>query len=483
MTTRKCVSALLAALLVLSLAVPAFAAGAVTRGEFVAALYDACGGEAEAAEMRFDDVPADGALAKALTWAVNSRVVSGYGNGKFGPDDPVTREQAAAMLYRCARTLGRGFEGAWMFELDYPDAGEISAYADEAMHWVVANDILNGTDKGLEPRAALTQAQLDTILERWQKVIGDAGAAGIDYLVLVNKCSALPEGWEDALELTEATNSMGDEIEVEKKAYDAYLALKADLAAEGIHIGLDSARRSVAAQQDIMDRFTEKYGADYAAKTVARPGYSEHHTGLALDLYLNVDGEDVYYNEDMEKEEYKGIWAAIHARLADYGFILRYLEGEEHITGYRYEPWHIRYVDSVGTAREIMSQPGLTLEEYLAGKSAPEVGIDLGSSELYTEDELYDAMLAIKCSFAAWAGCELHSLRYAGDEAGNAEKLAWLNSLGEGAAYTQAAEFLMDFHSPVKDAGAWEPDMEYTDCQWWLARTAEGGWEIVSWGY
>jgi len=199
----------------------------------------------------------------------------------------------------------------------------------------------------------------------------DTGS-NIDYMALVNKANPLPEGWEDHLKTVTVTNSVGDDVEVEEKAYAAYERLKADLEKnDGIYIELDSARRSVAKQQEIMDRFTEQYGADYAANTVAQPGYSEHHTGLALDLYFRIKNDDgsftdVYYNEDMEKEEYLGIWDTIHSKLADYGFILRYLQGKEDITGYRYEPWHIRYIDDVETAREIMSQPGLTLEEYLA---------------------------------------------------------------------------------------------------------------------
>ena len=83
------------------------------------------------------------------------------------------------------------------------------------------------------------------------------------------------------------TNSVGDDVEVEKKAYDAYLSLKEELEKDDIHVDLDSARRSVADQQRIMDDFTQQYGKDYALKTVATPGYSEHHTGLALDLYLS----------------------------------------------------------------------------------------------------------------------------------------------------------------------------------------------------
>lgn len=195
-------------------------------------------------------------------------------------------------------------------------------------------------------------------------------AGGIDYLALVNKTNPLPEGWEEALQTVTITNSMGDEVEVEKKAGEAFLRLKEDLEKQGIFVELDSARRSVAAQQNLMDRFIEKYGADYAARTVAPPGYSEHHTGLALDLYFrtrNEDGTftDVYSNEDMTKPENDGIWSTIHARLADHGFILRYLKGKEYITGYGYEPWHIRYLDNVEIAREIMAQPGMTLEVRL----------------------------------------------------------------------------------------------------------------------
>ena len=134
----------------------------------------------------------------------------------------------------------------------------------------------------------------------------------IDYLVLVNKLNKLPEGWEESLETVAVTNSVGDEVEVEKKTYYAFLHLKDDLENNnGIYIELDSGRRTVAEQQDIMDRFKEKYGADYAAKTVAQPGFSEHHTGLAIDLYFRVKNEngtftDVYHNEDMVL--YPEIW-------------------------------------------------------------------------------------------------------------------------------------------------------------------------------
>ena len=185
---------------------------------------------------------------------------------------------------------------------------------------------------------------------------------GVDYLVLMNKENKLPDDWETNLETVTVKNSLGDDVEVEKAAYDAYLGLKEALLKEDVHVDLDSARRSVAEQQRIWDDFTKEYGEDYTKRYVAVPGYSEHHTGLALDLYLNIDGEDVYLNEDMV--EYPEIWEKIHEKLAEYGFILRYLEGKESITGYGYEPWHIRYVGSAEIAKEITDK-GITLEEHL----------------------------------------------------------------------------------------------------------------------
>ena len=307
-----------------------------------------------------------------------------------------------------------------------------------------------------------------------------AQSQGIDYLVLVNKLNPLPDGWEDAVQTVHMKNSEGSDVEVEAKAYDAYQKLKAALEAEGVYVDLDSAYRNVADQQRIMDEFTRDHGADYAKKTVAPPGYSEHHTGLALDLYLIIDGKEVDENADMM--EHPEIWEKIHAKLAEYGFILRYLDGDEHITGYAYEPWHIRYLDDPAIAKEIMDA-GITFEEYKSGKVMPEVSYDYGDSKLYTEEELKEAAIQVKCEFATFAGCELHSLRYAGDECNTKENLDWLNSLSEGRKFVQVAEFLTDFHSPVEGGGAWEPDKEMKDWQWWLAREEGQGWLLVSNGY
>ena len=191
----------------------------------------------------------------------------------------------------------------------------------------------------------------------------------IDYMIIVNQENPLPDGWEEALDTTTITNSVGDEVVVESKAYEAYCQLKeaVEKDLEGyekgeVRLELDSAFRSVAAQQKIVDDFTDKYGEDYVKQYVAVPGYSEHHTGLALDLYFTIDGKDVYENEDLV--QYPDIWEAVHARLPEFGFILRFPEFGEAVTGYSYEPWHIRYLDSPEIAKEITDRE-ITFEEYI----------------------------------------------------------------------------------------------------------------------
>lgn len=151
--------------------------GVLTRGEFIMGLFELSGEkDMEPRQAYFDDVPMHGDLALAIRWAVGNGIVKGYGDGRFGPDDPVTREQMATMLYRNAVLLGQGFQGMWMFYLNYPDAAEISEWADEAMHWVVMNGILIGSDRGLEPKANATDAQLATVLDRWQSFLSQIAA-------------------------------------------------------------------------------------------------------------------------------------------------------------------------------------------------------------------------------------------------------------------------------------------------------------------
>ena len=185
-----------------------------------------------------------------------------------------------------------------------------------------------------------------------------------NYMVLVNKQNKLPSDWEKKVELVDTKNAWDEDIKVEKKTYEQYKKLEKELKSEGIIIKLDSTYRSVKEQQELWNEWSEdpEKGPEYVKKYVAVPGYSEHHTGLAIDVCLEKDGKLIYDNDEMKKE--KEIFKKIHSKLAKYGFILRYPEGKKNITGYDYEPWHFRYINDSKIAKEIMDN-NLTLEEYL----------------------------------------------------------------------------------------------------------------------
>ena len=188
-----------------------------------------------------------------------------------------------------------------------------------------------------------------------------------DYMVLVNKQSKLPEDWESRIELVDVYTGLDETYQVEKKTAEAYKKLRDDLREnDHVIIELDSTYRTVKRQQEIWDDFLAKYGEEYTKKYVAVPGTSEHHTGLVIDVKIVKEGKIIDDNDEMTAET--EIFSKIHAKLAKYGFILRYPEGKEDITGYGSEVWHFRYIDNPTIAKEIMNK-GITFEEYLNSKN------------------------------------------------------------------------------------------------------------------
>lgn len=185
------------------------------------------------------------------------------------------------------------------------------------------------------------------------------------YKVLVNKENKIKDKFLSKIELITTKDVDDLDVQVEKETYNAYLKLKEFLATKNVIIGIASAYRSKEYQQGIYDSFVEEYGKDYADKVVAPVGCSEHHTGLAIDINIKVNGAwPSNNNELMEQVEH---YKVIHKYLADYGFILRYPEEKEDITGYPYEPWHIRYTGK--TVAKIIEKENYTLEEYLSNYS------------------------------------------------------------------------------------------------------------------
>ncbi|HWL22731.1 MAG TPA: M15 family metallopeptidase [Ureibacillus sp.] len=147
----------------------------------------------------------------------------------------------------------------------------------------------------------------------------------------------------------------GESVEA-RAAFDemAQAALK-----EGYKITAFSTFRSFDYQTTLYNRYVERDGKNNADRYSARPGYSEHQTGLGFDVG-EVGREDLWLTSEFGETEV-GKWLVANAH--NYGFILRYPEGKEHITGYMYESWHFRYLGKQ-LATEVKAS-GLTLEEFL----------------------------------------------------------------------------------------------------------------------
>ena len=121
--------------------------------------------EPTAKESGFSDLTADWYKA-AVAWAAEKGIVKGYGNRSFGPDDKLTREQLATILYNYASY--KGFDTKALSQLpSFNDARDISTYAETAMQWAAKADIIKGSDSLLMPKATATRAQLAAVLERF----------------------------------------------------------------------------------------------------------------------------------------------------------------------------------------------------------------------------------------------------------------------------------------------------------------------------
>ena len=184
----------------------------------------------------------------------------------------------------------------------------------------------------------------------------------MDYAILVNNENLLARDYvpEGLVEIHEPMGSKLDKTYVNRLNADVYKAFKEmqkDALKEGYEIFVDSSYRTYEYQERVFNDVVLKKGMEYAKKFVAKPGGSEHQTGLAMDIIFRRDG--VMIEEQKEDDaEIKWLFSNAHK----YGFILRYPKGKEDITGYNFEPWHFRYVGK--TLAEKLYADDMTLEEY-----------------------------------------------------------------------------------------------------------------------
>ena len=180
-------------------------------------------------------------------------------------------------------------------------------------------------------------------------------------LILVNKSNSLSRNYQpDDLVIPNIRfDNIADDM-VQYVRYDAAIALEElfqSAESQGINLIAVSGYRSYSYQDNVYRNEVNTVGRIEADKYVAKAGESEHQTGLSMDIlsdeYLSLD--DGFENTIA--------FSWLENNMSKFGFILRFPKGKEDITGYSYEPWHIRYV-GISAATEIMEE-GLTLEEYL----------------------------------------------------------------------------------------------------------------------
>ena len=185
-----------------------------------------------------------------------------------------------------------------------------------------------------------------------------------DITLLVNKSHALPEGYIPAdLEVMEQYACIAGEdyscqdvayMELRSEALNAYYQWCQAAQEQGIQIRAIDAYRSYDYQAGLWNYNAGLYGTEYADQYYARPGQSEHNSGLAVDITFN----GYNFNEIELYDGYEWILSSAH----EYGFILRYPEEKQDITRYGYESWHFRYVGK--DAAKIIYENNWTLEEY-----------------------------------------------------------------------------------------------------------------------
>ncbi len=172
--------------------------------------------------------------------------------------------------------------------------------------------------------------------------VSPEGLTFVNGVLIVNKTYSVPREYAPG---------------VNAEAYAAFEQMRDAAAREGLTLYIVSGYRSYDHQANTYQRYCSRDGREAADRYSARPGHSEHQTGLCFDI------NSLYYSFGDTAE---GKWLAAHC--PEYGFIIRYPQNGESSTGYRYEPWHVRYLGT--ELAKSVTDSGLTLEEYLGITSA-----------------------------------------------------------------------------------------------------------------
>lgn len=183
----------------------------------------------------------------------------------------------------------------------------------------------------------------------------------LTIIELVNKQYSLDETYtpDDLVTIDVPTVLENPEVnQLREVAADALKSMFGDAEEDGIYLHARSGYRSYQTQVQLFESYKERNGEEAANRYSAKPGQSEHQTGLVMDI--TSESVDFQLTESFGETD-EGKWVKNHAH--EYGFIIRYPEGAEEITGYIYEPWHLRYLGEKMATN--VYESGLTYEEYL----------------------------------------------------------------------------------------------------------------------
>ena len=207
----------------------------------------------------------------------------------------------------------------------------------------------SSNNKQTEEKMNEASEELETINENNKK-----------YEIIINKANPITEAELKNYEQVEVLDNAITGVKIEKETYKNYLKLKDNLLQRGYFINIRSGFRSFSESEEIYNSYKNTYGEDYAEKYVAKPGVSEHNTGMAFDFIITQDKTSLKTN--YQSDEYRYLENIAYL----YGFIIRYPKGKESVTGYEYEPWHLRYVGE--ELAKYLTKNNLTLEEYYETK-------------------------------------------------------------------------------------------------------------------
>ena len=302
-------------------------------------------------------------------------VVTGCGNGHSEVENPEKGENAVESIELLVdkNTAGSG-EVIGISVLATMEDGEVlivtkeveiatSLTVDDERRLVVPEDALSGEDYAIEIEYKGIGASENIKVVNLLSATIDSEGLIIEPDVLdmvVNKERTLPAEYipENLVTVRVPTCLENEEIkQMRKVAADALFNMFEEAKVEGLELVARSGYRSYKTQTALYNGYVSRHGQDYADKYSALPGQSEHQSGLAMDITAQSSGLQL---EDYFGDTEEGMWVSDHAH--EYGFIIRYPLGMEDITGYLYEPWHLRYL-GVDLATEVY-ESGLTLEEY-----------------------------------------------------------------------------------------------------------------------